>query len=612
MEPLILTLFLVVLVALFVLEKLPPEVSALTIVFTLVLLTQLNIGLHFLSPAEALGELASDAVITVAAMFVISAGLMRSGVVAYIGDRLISLSGGNPRKILTYSVLAAALFSSLINNTPVVVLFVPLMLKVCAQYGLSPSKFLIPISYASILGGTTTLIGTSTNIVIAGAVHEFSRLDPVLELRPMGMFDITPVGLVIAIGGIGFILVTALKIMPERKTVTTINLNLEQKSFMTELEIQEGSPCVGKTVGEAFISCYSGLSVAQLIRGEQVIYPPVDSVTLRTGDILLTQGTANEIMRVQRDQTAIIAPELGPEGVKLTEKNLTLAEIVVMPRSPYIGSTIEEVGFKRRYGVNVIAILRKGRHMHIQEQIYRIPLAVGDTLLVQGGEDSIDRLRGAENFLLLEGIHETVVDSTKAPISIGILLGVVTVAAFNILPIVTLAVIGAILTVITNVISIKDAYKNFDASVLLLLAATITLGTAMEVTGTALLYGRLLVQATSSLGPLAMLAGLFLLTSLLTHMISNNAAAILMAHVALAAAVTMGYAPMPFLMAVLFGASACYATPIGYQTNLFVYGPGGYKYTDYLRLGMPLILLVSLIIIFLIPMVWPFVPITLN
>lgn len=606
MEPLILSLFLLALLFLFITEVFSPEVSALFVLFALVVLTELNIGLHFLTPHEAVLGLANDAVITVAAMFVISAGLMKTGVVGFIGDQIIALSRGKPRRVLIFSVLAVAFFSSFINNTPVVVLFVPLMLRVCFRYGLSPSKYLIPISYASILGGTSTLIGTSTNILVAGIALQYSTSHPNYGITPIGMFTITPVGIIIAVGGILLVLLLGRRLLPDRKTVTSTLADIEQKSFMTELEIQRNSSAIGRTVQAAFLDGYRDLNVMEVIRGEEVIYPPVSEVVLRAGDILLTKGTANDIVQVQRDATAVIAPELGIEGVRMTERNMTLGEVVVMPGSRYVNNTIDEIQFKRRYDVNVIAILRKGRHMHIQEQIRDIPLQVGDTLLVQGGEDAMARLRGAENLLLLEGIGESVFDKSKAPIAVGVLAGVVVGATLNLMPIMVLAVLGALIMIVTHCVPVKDAYKNFDASVLLLIASTISLGKALENTGTAEIYGDFIVSLVQPLGPIAVIAALFFLTSLLTQFMSNNATAVLMTHIAIATAIQFGFGPMPFIMAVLFGASACYATPIGYQTNLFVYGPGGYRFTDFAKLGIPLNVLVWIMATILIPLFWPF------
>lgn len=606
MEPLILSILLIVLIVLFIVERIPAEVAALLVVFTMVILNELNIGLRFLTPEEAVAGIANEAVITVAAMFIISAALLKSGVVAYIGDHIIALSGGNPNKVLFFSMVVVAIFSAFINNTPVVVLFVPLIMRVCFKYDLSPSKYLIPISYASILGGTTTLIGTSTNILVSGIASDLALQHPQYGLHALSMFEFAPVGIVMAVGGIIMIYLMAQRFLPERKTVTSTLANVEHKSFMTELEIQVNSVCIGQTVRKAFLNSYEGLQILEVIRGESVLYPPVDEVVLQRGDILLTKGTANDILRVQRDETAVIASELGLDSVRLTERNITMAEIVLLPGSRYVGSRIEEAQFKRRYDVNVIAILRRGRHMHIQEQIRKVKLATGDTLLIQGGEDAIARLRQAENVVLLEGIGETLVNTRKAPIALAVLFGVIVGATLNLLPIMVLAVLGALIVIITDCVPLKGAYKSVDGSVLLLIAATISLGTALENTGTAQIYGDFLVSIAMPFGPIAVLAAIFLLTAFLTEFISNTATAVLMSHIGVAAAVGLGYGPMPFLVAVLFGASACYATPIGYQTNLFVYGPGGYKFKDYSILGLPLNLLVMAIAVVLIPIFWPF------
>lgn len=608
MEPLIISLALVVLLILFVTEKFSAEISALMVVFALVVLSQLNLGLDLLSPHEAMAGLANDAVVTVAAMFVISAGLMKTGVVGYIGDQIMNLSRGNPRKVMITSIIAVAVFSSFINNTPVVVLFVPMILRVCFRYDLSPSKYLIPISYASILGGTATLIGTSTNILVAGVANEIGAANPEYGIPQLGMFDITAVGGVIAIGGIILIVLLGQKLLPNRVTVTSTLANIESKSFMTELEIQPGSVVIGKSVKEAFLDAYKDIVFRQVIRGEEVIYPPVDDIVLKEGDILLTKGTANEIIKVQRDSAAIIAPSLGIESVRLTERNMSLAEVVVMPRSRYVGNTLEDLQIKRQHSVNVIAIFRKGRHMHIKDKIHKLPLAIGDTLLVQGGDDALMRLRGADDLLLLEGIGEAVVNTRKAPLALGVLATVVVGATLGLMPIMVLAVVGALFMIVSHCVSLKDVYRSIDASVLLLIASTISLGTALEKTGTAAIYGDFIVDLVAPLGPVAVLAALFFLTSLLTQFMSNNATAVLMTHIAVASAVGLGYAPMPFIISVLFGASACYATPIGYQTNLFVYGPGGYRFSDFAKLGLPLNLLVMILATLLIPIFWPLVP----
>ena len=614
MEPLIVSLVLAVMFVMFVTERIPNELTALLAVLFLVFISSesmlsvlLGVGVSIspiLAPEDAIAGFANAAVITVASMFVISAALIRTGAIGFIGDRIIALSRGNPQLVLVLSMISVACCSAFMNNTPVVVLFVPIILRVCSTYGISPSKFLIPVSYASILGGTCTLIGTSTNILVSDIAGKYTDLG----LHRLGMFEISPVGIPIALAGLVFVALFGRRFLPDRKTVTSTLMAVEQKTFMTELEIQAGSPCTGKTVAEAFLSSYEDLAILEVIRGERIIYPPLDQVVLKEKDILLTKGTASEIIQVQQDKTAVIAPELGPDRVRLIEKNYTLAEIVIMPLSQFVGKTIDQVQFKRRYDVNVIAILRRGRHMHIQEQIRNVILAVGDTLLVQGGEEGIAKLRQAENILLLEGIGESIAFPKRAPIAIAALVWVVVGATLNLMPIYLLALIGATFIVATKCLPLKEAYRSLDASVLVLIAATIGFGSAMQNTGTARLYAEAVISAVEPMGPIAVIASVLALTSLLTEFISNNASAVLMTHVAIAAAIGLGYQPMPFVMAVLFGASACFATPIGYQTNLFVYGPGGYRFTDYMILGIPINILVVAVSTPLIPLVWPLTP----
>jgi len=618
MEALILTILLFAILIVFVTEALPYDATAVLAVFLLVVLSDgafhnlisgiTGLKLKFLSPDEAIGGFANEAVITIGAMFVISTALMRTGAVGFLGDRIIAFSKGRPARVLILSMVAVAFSSAFVNNTPVVVLFVPIMLRVCFQYSLSPSKFLIPISYASILGGSCTLIGSSANIVVSKTASMSASQYPLADLHSFGMFELLPVGLPVAVTGLAIIMLLGRRVLPERKTVTSTLESTAQKRFMTELEIQPGSSSIGQSVWDAFLQRLPNLQVMEVIRGEAVIYPPVDRVLLQEGDILLIKGTVNDLLTVQRDQSAIVAPELGIDSVRITERNFTLAEVVIMPTSQFVGKTIEQVQFHRRYDVNVIAILRKGRHMHIQEKIRHVELAVGDTLLVQGGEDGIAKLRRAENVLLLEGIGDTVIERSKAPIALTVIGGVIIGASFNLLPIMVLAVLGALVLVLTHCLPLKEAYKSLDAPVLVLIAGTIALGTAMKNTGAAELYADLLVSNVKSFGPVAVLAAFFVLTSILANFINKNAAAVLMTPVAIAAGVGMGLQPMPFVMTVLFGASACYATPIGYQTNLFIYGPGGYRFTDYMKLGLPLILSQGLIAVYLIPTFWPLAP----
>lgn len=609
-EPVILSIVLVILLVLFVTEKIHYDVAGMLAVMSLVVLSELNIGLHFLSAYDAFSGFANKAVITIAAMFIISGGLMRSGAVGYVGDKIISLSKGHPIRLLAFSLVAVALSSAFINNTPIVVLFVPIMMRICLKYGLSPSRYLIPISYASILGGASTLIGSSANIVVSEMAWRIGQGNDALNLHKFTMFEFAPLGLPIAVVGIVIIILFGRQLLPDRETVTSSLVHTQHKTFVTELQILEGSSSIGKTVREAFTETLPKMTVMEIIREEEILFPPIDEVVLEKGDIILAKGSVNDILKLQRANAAAVAPELGSENVRLTERRYTLAEAVVMPTSQFSGKTIEEVQFHRRFDVNVLAILRKGRHLHIRDKIMNIVLGVGDTILVQGGDDGMNKLRRSENLLLLEGIGTSVIDTSKAPIGVGTILAVILFATLNILPISVLAVLGAIIMILTNCISLKQAYTSMDAPILTLIASTIGLGIAMENTGTAALYADFLVGKVIQFGPVAVLAVLFMLTVFLSNYVNKSAAAVLMVPIAIAASQSpgLGFQPMPFLMAVLFGATSCFLTPIGYQTNLFIYGPGGYKFNDYLRLGIPLAIVVFIMSMIFIPVIWPFIP----
>jgi di/tricarboxylate transporter len=610
LEPIILSVVLIILLILFVTEGIHYDIAGLLAVLSLVVLTELNIGINIISAYDAFSGFANKAVITIAAMFIISAGLMRTGAVGYLGDKIISLSKGQPFRLLFLTMITVGLSSAFVNNTPVVVLFVPIMMRICFQYNLSPSKYLIPISYTSILGGASTLIGSSANIVVSEMAWKIGQVNESLHLHKFSMFEFAALGLPIAVAGVIIISLFGRQLLPDRRTVSSTLAQTKQKTFMTELQIPSGSSSIGKTPQEVFLDVMPNLTIMEIIREEDILYPPINEIELKENDVLLVKGSVNDILSLQKKDTAEIAPGLGSDNIRLSEHQYTLAEVVVMPTSQFEGKSIQEVGFKRRFDVNVMAILRKGRHLHIRDKIMNVVLGVGDTLLVQGGEDGLNKLRKSENVLLLEGIGTTVINTSKAPIAISTILGVVVLASMNILPISVLAMIGACIMVLTNCVSLKQAYKSMDAPVLTLIASTIGMGIAMENTGTAELYADFLVKQVLHFGPVAVLGVLFVLTMLLANYVNKSAAAVLMVPVAIAASQSqgVGFEPMPFVMAVLFGATACFLTPIGYQTNLFIYGPGGYKFNDYLRLGVPLVLMVFIMSMLFIPVIWPFVP----
>jgi di/tricarboxylate transporter len=554
-----------------------------------------------LTPQEAVAGFSSPALLTIASVFVVSAGLTRTGVITYVGNRLIALSRGDDRRLLLIVMLSIAVFSAFINNTAIVAMFLPLMLGIAQRFGVSPSKLLIPLSYASILGGTMSLIGTSTNLLVNGLMEAEG-------LRGISMFEITPVGAVYAAIGITYLFFVGRHLLPDRGTVTSyLQGHRSGGEYMTEVQVPEGSELVGQTVEAALQAAHPEVRLLQVIRGEALFWPPLDQVVIEAGDVFLLKGDVNQLLALYRQEGLELLPGLKAEAIRYAVKDMALAEVVIMPNSELIGRTLRDVQFRVHYGASVMALQRYGEHL--RDELPGTRLRVGDVLLVMADREDIGRLRTYDEFLVLEGVEEVVVQESKAPIALGLILGLVALAALTPLPIMVLALAAAILTVVSGCLSMRQAYAALDLSVLVLIGGAMALGTAMDGTGTAAYLADQVVGALGQFGPQAVLAAVYLMTVLFTEMMSNAAAAVLMVPLAISIALGLGVDPRPFAIAVAFAGSAAFSTPIGYQTNTLVYGPGGYRFFDYTRVGLPLNLILWAVASVLIPYWWPLVPI---
>jgi len=572
----------------------PIDLVGITIPVALVLL-------GVLAPQEATAGFASPALLTIAAVFVVSAGLTRTGVITYVGNRLIAYSRGDDRRLLLIVMVSIAIFSGFINNTAVVAMFLPLMLGIANRFGMSPSKLLIPLSYASILGGTTSLIGTSTNLLVHGLMEAEG-------IEGIGMFEITPVGLVYAAVGITYLFFVGRLLLPDRGTVTSYMQGQRNTGeYMTEVQVPEGSELVGRTVDAALQAAHPDVRLLQIIRGEALFWPPLDKVVIEPGDIFLLKGVVNQLLALYRQQGLELLPGLKAETIRYAVKDMALAEVVIMPNSELIGRTLRDVQFRVHYGASVMALQRYGEHL--RDELPATRLRVGDVLLVMADREDIGRLRTYDEFLVLEGVEEVVVQENKAPIALALILGLVFVAALTPLPIVVIALAAAVLTVVTGCLTMRQAYASLDLSVLVLIGGAMALGTAMDTTGTAAFLAMKIVGVLGPWGPEVVLSAVYLMTVLFTEMMSNAAAAVLMVPLAISIALGLGVDPRPFAIAVAFAGSAAFSTPIGYQTNTLVYGPGGYRFLDYTRVGLPLNLILWALASVLIPYWWPLVPI---
>ncbi len=589
METWIVTVVLIVTVYLLISEKIPIDLTAIGIIVALTVS-----GL--LTPVEAVSGFSNPAVITVGAMFLISRAMIRTGVVGMIRDSVMRLTDGGVRSTVALILVIVSVASAFINNTPVVVLFIPVMMSMGCRLGISPSKYLIPLSYASILAGTCTLIGTSTNIIVSDLAAQYGY-------GTFSMFALGKVGLPLAGAGLLTILLTAPRLLPDMPNTTCELEDKDRNRYLAEIIIAADSALCGLNPCTKLAEKHPGIEVLELIRRSHIYHPCRDTVAIEPDDLLLVKGSPNALINMLNDKNVTLPSEekaLSLGGPKET----VVIELIIPPSSVLIGRRLSETDLSQDPDLHVIAIERSGLH-YAERQIRNIALKNGDILLVLARAEKLDKLRGRNAWILAEDVHHEIVHQRKAPLT-ALIFGALVIAAATGLADIMVCALGAVfLLMLTGCLPFKEAYQALQANVLLLIAGTIALGLAMDKTGTSQVYARLFLGALDGLSPPWILGGFILLTSLSTHILSNNATAVLLLPIAISTAQGLGVDPMPFIVGVVFGASACFASPIGYQTNLLVYGPGGYRFSDYLKVGMPLNLVVIVGATLLIPLFWP-------
>ena len=583
---------LVTAIVLLMTERLPVDLTVIGIMVILV------VG-GILSPGEAVAGFANPAVITVGAMFIISRAMMRTGAVGFIGEKVVALSRGSDRRALLLVLVIVALASAFINNTPVVVLFIPVVLTLGCEFGLSPSKFLIPLSYASILAGTCTLIGTSTNIIV-------SDLSAGYGYGPLGMFEMARLGVPIALTGLVFLYFAAPRMMPSLASPVCELGGAEQRRYLAELRIPHGSALIGTTPQAAFGEVFPNLEVVEVVRYSHIFHPGRDVVMIAADDILLVKASANDLVAVLHDM-AVELPlsEQGMFDPERTAKEALIVELIIPPQSVLKGQRLTESRLLKDPQVHVIAIRRNRLH-YTEQRMHDVRLKNGDVLLVRCPIERLADMRGEGDVIVVEDVHHEIVHQQKALRAGLIFAGLVVAATTGLADIMVCALAAVFLMILAGCLQLRDAYRAMQADVLILIAGTIALGAAMEKSGASRIYAEAFLGLLGGLPPAAILGGFILLTSISTQILSNNATAVLLLPIAISTAAGLGVHPKPFIMAVCFGASACFATPIGYQTNLLVYGPGGYRFSDFLKLGIPLNLLVVAMGTLFIPVIWPF------
>ncbi len=585
------TIILIVAIILLVSEKFPTDLTAIGIIVVLMVA-------GIVSPAEALIGFSNPAIVTVAVLFVVSRALVRTGALDFITASVMKFSKGNPKRLLFLSLFLVGGFSSFLNNTPVVVLFISIIIAVCSEYSLSPSKFLMPISFVSILAGTSTLIGTSTNIIVSDLAKQNG-------MPPIAMFELSVLGIPMAMAGAVFLYFFSSRMLPAHKEPIGEVKSREKTRYISDLIIPENSPLVGKNAKQFFEEQLPDIELFQIFRNYAILDPVRDRVILKQGDEILVKASAQHLAQILDKRHAVLPHEDNESATRPHDSNSRILELLVHPNSSAIGQSLQRFIASLDAHIKVLGVNRHGKH-YPAGKIRNLRLGLGDIILVQMPLDHLEQIRSAEELIVIEDVHKSIVNRKKAPLAMGIFLMMIAATTFGIVNILVSSMTAMLLMILTGCISLREAYRSIDSKVLILIIGTIALGNALSTTGAADLYTKVLLAPLVGMSPYIVLSFFILLTSLLSLFLSNNSTAVLLMPIALSTAAAIGVDPRAFIIGLCFGASACYATPIGYQTNLLVYGPGGYVFKDYLKLGIPLSLGVWIVSSIVIPFIWPF------
>ncbi|WP_423751083.1 SLC13 family permease [Salinirarus marinus] len=583
----------------FATEPVPVDITAIAVMVTLMLVepvtTQLAaLGLvpapvPMITPEQGLSGFANAATITVLAMFILSEGVQRTGVVQLLGAKIAAFTGTSETRQLGATIGVVGPISGFINNTATVAILLPMVTDLAERGETSPSKLLLPLSYASMFGGMLTLIGTSTNILA-------SELSDRLIGHPFGMFEFTQLGIVVSVVGTAYLLTVGRYLTPARiKPKQDLTEEFEMGEYLTEVTVREDSPLVGRRVYDALVDTDFDVDLIQLVRDGEVFLEPLAPKEIHAGDVFALRTDRDTLVELLDVEGLDLVPEVTVDESELeaAESGQNLVEVVISPGSSLVGESLSSANFRQRYNATVLA-LRRGREL-MRQRLDDVRLRVGDTLLVQATTDSVERLDANRDFIVAQEVERHDFREGKIPVALGIVAGVVALAAFDVVPIVVAALAGSLGMVATRCLRPTEVYDAVQWDVIFLLAGVIPLGIAMEETGAARLLADAVVETSTVLPLLAVLGVFYLVTALLTNVISNNASVVLMVPVAVEAAQRLDASAFSFILAVTFAASTAFMTPVGYQTNLFVYGPGGYRFTDYLRVGAPLQFIFTLV-----------------
>jgi di/tricarboxylate transporter len=584
-------------VVLFVSERLRVDVVAMMVLAALVLTGLVTVE-------EAFSGFASPAVITVWAVFIVSGGLTRSGVADLIARLVIRLAGRSQLRLTVLIMLAVGGMSAFMNNIGAVAILLPAVMSVARETDIAPSKLLIPLAWASLMGGNMTMIGTPPNILASSILESYGNIES------FRFFDFAPMGIVVLGAGVLYMVLVGRHLLPRRTPGGELADSYPVQEYLTEVRVEEGGPLVGQTVREADLENRYGLNVIHIHlccqEGETV--SAMTDHRLQAGDELHLEATADAILAAGETLGLVPVPDraIQPWEEEPERAAFELAEVVMAPASNLRGKTLREISFRARFGLAVLAIRHQGQTLFAR--LGDVPLDFGDSLLIQGAVGKINLLRREPDFLLLDMPPLEMRRTGKAPLSIAILLGVLAVVTAGWLHVSAAMFVGALLMVLSGTLTMDEAYRSIEWKSVFLIAGMLPLGLAMENTGTARLLANQIVGLVGGWGPLAVMMGIFVMTGLLTEVMSNAAATVLAVPIAIDAAQGLGADPHAFVMAIVIAASTSFLMPIGHQVNVLIFGPGGYRFFDYTRVGVWLNLVLLILTALILPLIWPLTP----
>ncbi|MHC4267762.1 MAG: SLC13 family permease [Planctomycetota bacterium] len=586
----ILLVLIVVVAAMFffISGKLRIDLTALCVLVALIVLRLINTN-------QALYGFASSATAIITAMFVLSAGLVRTGLVEWLARHIDRLAGKTEPRLIVVLCVTIALLSAFIINTATVAIFIPVAIMLAKSRKLSASRVLMPLSFASQFGGVCTLIGTSTNILVNSiAINN--------GMEAFEFFEFGPLGLAMTVVGIIYLTI-ARWFLPKRTGEEQHVDRYHLADYLTELQVSENSSMIGTTWEKSKVKKDEKVDLIKFIRNNKETSKP-PRTKIREGDILLLHGNVDTLIAMQDKYGLGIHAKTKMDDKKISSNDIKLIEVLIPPRSRLASRTLQNFGFFRRYKCVVLAVQRRGKI--IRDRVAEVLLENGDTLLLKTDKGDMPRLLKSSDLIVTNELTELYVRKDKVIIALVLFLTVVTLTVLNIIPILAAALIGAVGMVVSRCLTIEEAYEAIDWKVIFMIGGILPLGLAMEQSGTALWLVNTILDPFAGCGPIVVLALLYLITAVLTELMSNNAAAVIIAPIGLSIAASMDVDPRPFLVAITFAASTSFATPIGYQTNTMIHAPGGYRFIDYTRVGGPLNLIFWALAVFLIPILWPF------